>query len=124
MPSPSVSKRTPVPVTVGDASPALLVKLTLPLNVAALVGLKRTVRSCVSLAARLKELSPTILNGALVLALPVSVPPPVFWTVKARSFVVPAFTLEKLRDGGLTAKTGDGVVTGTGVSKNARLTPL
>ncbi|MBI4382170.1 MAG: hypothetical protein HY574_13410, partial [candidate division NC10 bacterium] len=81
---------TPVPVTEGDALPPLEVKVTLPLNVAADEGLKRTVTLWLAPAPRLNDAAPTMVKPvADVEALPVSVPPPVFVTVKARSLLDP-----------------------------------
>ena len=73
-----VTTEAPVPVKVTKLLPPLLAMLTLALKVAADGGLKRTVIVWLCPAVRLNDALPTMLNGALVLALPVRVPPPVF----------------------------------------------
>jgi hypothetical protein len=66
--------------------PPLLVKVTTLLKSPAAVGQNCTATSAVWLALRLlKEPPETILNGALVVAVPLNVPPPVFFTVKIRN---------------------------------------
>src|SRR3990172_12971668 len=61
-------------------------------------------------AVRLKLLSPTMLKGGLLelVAVPVSVPPPVFWTVNIRSLVDPTVTSPKFSDDGVTLSAGGG----------------
>ncbi|MEX0805369.1 MAG: hypothetical protein WD688_18935 [Candidatus Binatia bacterium] len=100
----------PIPVSATEALPALLAIETLPSKAASAGGLNLTVIVLLSPAPKLNELSPKMLNGALVLALPVRVPLPVFWTVKVRSFDVPTVTVWKSRGVGgvgVTDKTGD-----------------
>src|SRR2546426_894955 len=83
---------TPIPVTWREGVPALEEKFTLPANAPVEVGLKLTSVSFAPVevglkltdvswlcpALRLKELPETMLKGAVVETLPVSVPPPVF----------------------------------------------
>ncbi len=54
-----------------------------------------------------------MLNGAEVEALPLSVPVPVFVTVKVRSDELPTLTLPKSRELGVTDMTGFGSVVST-----------
>jgi hypothetical protein len=96
----------PVPVTVANALPPLELKLTVPLKVPIEVGLKRTVTVWLWPAPRLKEPPEAMLKGALVLALPIRVPPPVLLTVKVPSVELPTGTLPKFREVGVTDKTG------------------
>lgn len=70
------------------------------------VGLKRTVTVWLWPAPRLKEPPETTLKGALVVALPVSVPPPVLLTVKVRSALPPTGTLPKFWELGETERVG------------------
>jgi hypothetical protein len=51
-----------------------------------------------------------MLNGADAVAVPTSVPTPVFCTVNVRSAVVPTRTEPKSRDGGDTTIWGPGIV--------------
>jgi hypothetical protein len=76
------------PLTGRVASPPP-VKLTLALSVPSAAGLYRTTTSALWPAPILYGLPDTMLNGAVTLALPDKVPPPVFSTVKVRSAVVP-----------------------------------
>jgi hypothetical protein len=85
---------TPIPVTVLLA-PIPPVKLTLPSNMLPEVGVKRTVTVWLCPALRLYDPPEKMLYGALVLALPVSVPPPVFCTVKLLSAELPTTTVPK-----------------------------
>ena len=72
-----------VPVTSREMAPPFAVKLTFALTVAGTVGLKRTVTTWVAPApTRLNGLPETTLNGAEAAAVPETVPPPVFCTVK------------------------------------------
>src|SRR2546422_204882 len=93
---------TPIPVTWREGVSALEEKFTLPANVPVDVGLKRTDVSWLCPALRLKELPETMLKGAVVETLPVSVPPPVFCTVKLLSAELPTLMSPKLREAGLT----------------------
>src|SRR5439155_1007550 len=98
----------PVPVTpceIGDVR-ALDVKVTFRVKVPVAVGLNRTTTAWFAPAARLKELPETTEKGAVVAALPVRVPPPVFWTVNVRSDDVPTGTLPKSCEGGVTLIAG------------------
>ena len=96
---------TPVPVTVLLTLPSP-VKVTLPFEVTADVGLKRTVTVWLSPPARLYDPPDTMLKRPLVLALPVSVPPPTFFTVKVLSSDSPTTTLPKFREPGSTSMAG------------------
>ena len=74
---------TPVPVTSGERVSPSAEKLTLVLASAVVVGAKRTVTVWVAPApTRVKGLPETMLKGAETEAVPVTVPPRVFWTVK------------------------------------------
>src|SRR5574341_712011 len=98
---------TPVPVTEGEVLPPLEVKPTLPLNGAADGGLKRTVTLWLAPAPRLNEAPPTMLKPvADVEMLRVSVSPPLFVTVKARSLLEPTVTLPKSSNVGVTPSDG------------------
>src|SRR5947208_15456272 len=77
----------PVPVTpceIGDVR-ALDVKVTFRVKVPVAVGLKRTTTKLLAPASMRKGLPETTEKGAVVPALPVRVPPAVFWTVKVVS---------------------------------------
>ena len=50
-------------------------------------------------------------NGAPAVAVPLTTPPPVFWTVKVRSAEPPTGTLPKDRELGVTLIVGGGTVT-------------
>src|SRR6266849_3695165 len=54
-----------------------------------------------------------MLKGVEVDAVPVNVPPPVFWTVKFLSAELPRMTLPKSWELGVTAMTGAGIVVST-----------
>ena len=82
--------------------------VTSPTKVSADVGLKRTVTVCVCPAASEYVPPDTMLNGAAVLAAPVSVPVPTFWTAKVTSADAPTVTVPKSREAGVTAITGCG----------------
>jgi len=74
---------TPVPVTSDERVSPSAEKLTLVLASAVVVGAKRTVTVWVAPApTRVKGLPETMLKGAETEAVPVTVPPRVFWTVK------------------------------------------
>jgi len=74
---------TPVPVTSDERVSPSAVKLILELATAVVVGVKRTVTAWVAPApTRVKGLPETMLKGAETEAMPVTVPPRVFWTVK------------------------------------------
>ena len=79
-----VSTPTPVPVTIAETlPPSVAEKLMLALTVADTVGLKRTVTAWVAPnPTRVNGLPETTLKGAEIDALPETVPPPVFDTVK------------------------------------------
>jgi len=86
----------PTPVTTRVTLPPFAVKLRFTLAVAAAVGLKRTVTACVApTPTRLNEPPDTTLKGAGTDAVPDTVPPPVFCTVKVRSAKLPMFTVPK-----------------------------
>ena len=97
----------PTPVTVLDAPPPP-VKLTVPGNVCAAVGLKRTVTVWVCPAVRLYAPPATMLYGAAVVACPVRVPVPVFSTTKDASAEPPTETFPKSRVVGVTPIAGCG----------------
>jgi len=72
-----------LPVTTPETVPPFVVKLIFALTVEVVVGVKRTVTVWVAPnPPRVKGLPETILNGAGTDALPDTVPPPVFDTVK------------------------------------------
>jgi len=73
---------TPVPVTSRWSVSPSAVKLTLVLESAVLVGVKRTITLLVAPAARVKGLPEKMLNGAETEAVPVTGLARVFWTVK------------------------------------------
>src|SRR5437867_1571517 len=74
---------TPRPGTTRVRLAPFAVKVTLALAVAATVGLKRTLTACVApTPTRLNEPPDTTLKGAGTDAVPETVPPPVFCTVK------------------------------------------
>src|SRR5437667_37587 len=73
---------TPVPVTSRWSVSPSAVKLTLVLESAVFVGVKRTITLLVAPALRVKGLPEKMLNGAETEAVPVTVPARVFWTVK------------------------------------------
>jgi len=77
------------------------------LEVAALVGAKRTVTDCVAPApVRVNEPPDTTLKGALTDAVPVTVPPRVFWIVKVCVAELPTGTPPKLTvPAGVTEKS-------------------
>ena len=78
-----VSVPMPVPVTSREMVPPFAVKVTFALTVAERVGPKRTVTAWVAPApTRLNGLPETTLKGAGAEAVPETVPPPVFCTVK------------------------------------------
>jgi hypothetical protein len=71
------------------------------------VGLKRTTTDELTPAVRLKELPETTLKGLETLAVPDTVPPPVFVSVKLRSAEPPTPTAPKLTvPEGMTARAG------------------
>src|SRR5882762_7435931 len=95
----------PVPVTDRVIPPAPL-KVTLPANVPVDVGLKRTVTRWLWPIERAYEPSATTRNGAPVVAVPLTTPPPVFCTVKVRSSGLPRGTRPKDRELGVTLIVG------------------
>jgi hypothetical protein len=97
----------PLPVTIAELVPPFAVKLTVELTVALVVGMKRTVTAWIApTSARLKGLPDTMLKGAAIVALPATVPPPVFETVNTWSAKLPTLTLPKFTvPVGLTAKS-------------------
>lgn len=88
-------------------------------------GLKRTVMVVLCPALRLYELLPTMLKlVAEIDAEPLSVPPPVFLTVKLWSRVYPMVTSPKARAEGVTEISGSGSFTGaTPMPVTLRLAP-
>ena len=96
-----------MPVTVREALPPLDVNTTVPFDVVpGEVGVNRTVTLWLAPGARLKDAPPVMLNGAVVAAVPTSVPLPVFFTVKLWSFDAPRFSFPKFSDDGETVRTG------------------
>jgi hypothetical protein len=86
----------PVPVPSRETRSPSALKLMFTLAVADTVGLKRTVTAWVAPSpTRLNELPDTMLKGAEVEAVPETVPPRVFETLKVRSTKLPTFTLPK-----------------------------
>src|SRR5215813_13282202 len=71
-----------VPVTRRWRPPPLDVKLTFEEITPEVVGVNRTTTVCVAPRVRLKEPPERMLNGGAAATVPVSVPPPVFWTTK------------------------------------------
>jgi hypothetical protein len=98
------------PVTTFDAPPPPA-KETVPEKLPVAVGLKRTDTVALAPADRPYEPPDKIENGAAVLALPLSTPLPTFFIVKVRSTEVPALTLPKSNELGVTSMSG--VDTGT-----------
>ena len=87
---------TPMPVTTRETVLPLAVKLTPVLTVVVVAGAKRTVTAWVALApVRVNGLPDTMVNGAPTDALPESVPPAEFVTVKTLSAKLSRFTLPK-----------------------------
>src|SRR5207253_2895147 len=74
-----------VPVTARWRLPPLDVKLTFAEKTPEVVGLNRTITVCVAPTVRLKEPPESMLKGGAAETVPMSVPPPVFWTTKVRS---------------------------------------
>ena len=86
----------PVPETPRESVSPLETKVTFPVAVAVVVGVKRTVTVWVVFSpTTVKGLPDTMLKGAETDAVPDTVPPTVFCTVKARSATLPRFTLPK-----------------------------
>jgi len=98
------------PVTTFDAPPPPA-KETVPEKLPAEAGLKRTDIVALAPVDRLYEPPDAIEKGAVVLAFPLSTPPPAFRTVKARSTTVPALTIPKSNELGVRSMTGDDAVT-------------
>jgi hypothetical protein len=96
----------PVPDTPREIGSPSAVKVTFAVEVAAVVGLKRTVTVWVAFSpTRLNGLPDTMLKGAGTDAVPDTVPPTVFCTVKVWFATAPRFTLPKFTvPVGLTAK--------------------
>jgi hypothetical protein len=105
----------PVPVTAAEIVPPFDVNVTLPVTVPAAVGPNRTPTVWLAPPARLKDPPVTTLNGAVVDAVPVSVPPPVFVTVNELLTDPPVTTDPKFRVVGVTDKVGVVVTGGMGV---------
>jgi hypothetical protein len=97
---------TPLPDTTRETVSPFDVKVTFAVEVAVVVGRKRTVTVWVVFSpARVKGLPDTMLNGAETEAVPDTVPPAMFFTVKVRSTEVPRLTLPKfVVPVGLTSK--------------------
>ena len=87
---------TPAPSKVLESVTPLAVTLRFALAVVFVTGVNRTVTAWVApVPVRVNGLPDTTLNGAATAALPESVPPPVFDTVKTWSLKPPTFTLPK-----------------------------
>ncbi len=86
----------PVPVTPREILPPLAVNVTLVAVRRPVTGVNRTVTVAVApTPTRLNEPPETTLNGAATVAVPDTVPPPVFWTVNVWSRTLPMFTVPK-----------------------------
>jgi hypothetical protein len=96
----------PLPVATRETVSPFDVKVTFAVVVTVVVGLKRTVTVWVVFSpTRVKGLPDTMLNGAETEAVPDTVPPAMFFTVKVRSTEVPRLTLPKfVVPVGLTSK--------------------
>src|SRR2546429_9212296 len=70
------------------------------------VGRNRTTTDWVELGPRLKEPPETMLNGEFADALPVRIPPPVFWTTNVLSTEPPTATVPKSCEVGVTDRAG------------------
>src|SRR5207237_5724910 len=94
----------PVPVTPREMLPPPAVNVTLVAVVTPVSGVNRTVTVAVAPApTRLNEPPESTLNGAATVAVPDTVPPPVFWTVNVWSATLPMFTVpQSTVPGGLT----------------------
>src|SRR5262249_2266274 len=105
---PGVMVATPgtVPVTRRWRSPPFDVKLTLEDTTPEAVGVNRTTTVCVAPRGRLKEPPERMLKGGAAETVPVSVPPPVFWTTKFGSVGVPMPRVPKFWEGGVTDGLG------------------
>ena len=87
---------TPLPDTTRETVSPLEVKVTFAVAVAVVVGVKRTVTVWVVLSpTTVNGLPDTMLKGAGTDAVPDTVPPIVFCTVKVWSAMLPRFTLPK-----------------------------
>jgi hypothetical protein len=97
---------TPLPDTTRETVSPFDVKVTFAVEVTVVVGLKRTVTVLVVFSPTMvKGLPDTMLYGAETEAVPDTVPPTMFCTVKVRSAEAPRFTLPKfVVPVGLTAK--------------------
>jgi len=103
-----VSAPAPLPVTTGTIVPLPAVKARLVLTVMAVVGVNRTVTTRLApTPLRENGLPDVIANGAMTDAVPETVPPAVFDTVKVRSTKLPMLTLPKFTvPVGVTANSG------------------
>ena len=96
----------PMPVTATVTSPPFEVKLTFAETTPGAVGRNRTTTDWVELGPRLKEPPETMLNGEFADALPVRIPPPVFWTTNVLSTEPPTATVPKSCEVGVTDRAG------------------
>jgi hypothetical protein len=96
----------PAPVTSGEALPPLEVKFTFRTKLSTIVGLKPTVAVRLSPAPRVNELPETMLNGAEVEAVPLSVPAPIFCITKLPYPTLPTLTLPRSMELGVTEMIG------------------
>jgi hypothetical protein len=84
------------PVTIREMASPPAAKVTVAAAVVDVVGVKRTVTSCVAPdPTRVKGLPETMLKGCEVEAVPETVPPRLFCTVKVRSAKLPTATAPK-----------------------------
>jgi len=90
-----VPASAPMPDTTREAVSPLEVKVTFAVAVAVVVGVKRTVTVWGVFIPTVNGLPDTMLKGAGTDAVPDTVPPTVFCTVKVRSATLPRFTLPK-----------------------------
>jgi len=102
-----VSVPVPVPSTVLERVAPFAVTLRFVVTVVVVLGVKRAVTAWVApTPLRVKGLPDTMLKGAATAALPETVPPPAFETVRTWSAKLPTFTLPKFTvPVGLTAKS-------------------
>jgi hypothetical protein len=103
----------PVAVTATEAPPPLEPKVTLAVTMPVAAGLNRTTTAWLAPAAILNEAPDTTPKGSTLDAVPVSMPPPAFVTVKERSTDPPTVTDPKSTVVcGVTENVGGGVAGG------------
>src|SRR2546422_4130611 len=103
--------RAPVPLTPGETFPPSDAKLMFPEKFPVAVGVKFTTTSWLAPAPMVKGLPENTEKAVEVdEALPLSVPPPMFCTVKLRLEELPTPTVPKFCDAGVTLICGGLVV--------------